>query len=235
MLWTAFLLGLFGGMHCIGMCGPIAIAIPGRQGAIANLIHKTLYNTGRVITYSILGLFTGLIGQGFSFAGWQQGLSIFLGVFLILVIVITKSGNLNIPSVRIISVLTNRIKRYFAQFLKRRSMGSALAMGIVNGLLPCGLVYIALAASIAGGSIESGAMYMMVFGLGTFPIMLAVSLAGNFIRPVLRQKIYRLVPVFIVTLGLIFILRGMNLGIPYLSPHIKGNQGENSTIENCEP
>jgi sulfite exporter TauE/SafE len=227
MLWTAFLLGLFGGMHCIGMCGPIALAIPGRQGAV-------FYNTGRVITYTILGLFTGLIGQGFSFAGWQQGLSIFLGVFLILVIVTSKSGNLNIPTGRFISTLTNGIKNYFAQFLRRRSMGSALAMGMVNGLLPCGLVYIALAASIAGGSIKSGAMYMLVFGLGTFPIMLGVSLAGNFIGPVFRQKIYRLVPVLIVTLGLIFILRGMNLGIPYVSPNLKGSHGA-SGIENCEP
>lgn len=113
-------------------------------------------------------------------------------------------------------------------------MGSALAMGMVNGLLPCGLVYIALAASIAGGSIKSGAMYMLVFGLGTFPIMLGVSLAGNFIGPVFRQKIYRLVPVLIVTLGLIFILRGMNLGIPYVSPNLKGSHGA-SGIENCEP
>jgi sulfite exporter TauE/SafE len=234
MLWTGFLLGLFGGMHCIGMCGPIALAIPGRQGAATNLLHKSFYNTGRVITYTILGLFTGLIGQGFSFAGWQQGLSIFLGVFLILVIVTSKSGNLNIPTGRFISTLTNGIKNYFAQFLRRRSMGSALAMGMVNGLLPCGLVYIALAASIAGGSIKSGAMYMLVFGLGTFPIMLGVSLAGNFIGPVFRQKIYRLVPVLIVTLGLIFILRGMNLGIPYVSPNLKGSHGA-SGIENCEP
>lgn len=234
MLWTAFLLGLFGGMHCIGMCGPIALAIPGRQGAVANLLHKSLYNTGRVITYTILGLFAGLIGQGFSFAGWQQGLSIFLGIFLILIMVITKSGNLNIPSGRFLSNLTNGIKRYFAKFLKRRSMGSALAMGMVNGLLPCGLVYIALAASIAGGSIESGAMYMLVFGLGTFPVMLGVSLVGNFIGPAVRQKIYRLVPVFIVTLGVIFILRGMNLGIPYVSPNLNSGHGA-SGIENCEP
>jgi len=228
------LLGLFGGMHCIGMCGPIALAIPGRQGAVANLLHKSLYNTGRVITYTILGLFAGLIGQGFSFAGWQQGLSIFLGIFLILIMVITKSGNLNIPSGRFLSNLTNGIKRYFAKFLKRRSMGSALAMGMVNGLLPCGLVYIALAASIAGGSIESGAMYMLVFGLGTFPVMLGVSLVGNFIGPAVRQKIYRLVPVFIVTLGVIFILRGMNLGIPYVSPNLNSGHGA-SGIENCEP
>ena len=216
------------------MCGPIAIAIPGRDGVLANLIHKSLYNSGRVITYTILGVFTGLIGQGFNFAGWQQGLSILLGVFLILVMLVTRFGNLNIPPVGPISVLTNGIKKYFAHFLKKRSMGSALVMGIINGVLPCGLVYVALAASIAGGSVQSGALYMLVFGLGTFPVMLTVSIAGNFISHGLRQKIYRVVPIFIITLGLLFILRGMNLGIPYVSPHLKEHGGA-TRIENCEP
>jgi hypothetical protein len=106
-------------------------------------------------------------------------------------------------------------------------------MGMINGLLPCGLVYIALAASIAGGSLQSGALYMLVFGLGTFPVMLLLSLAGNIISPRVRLKIYKMVPVFVVVLGLLFILRGMNLGIPYLSPDL-GSSGE-ALQEICEP
>ena len=158
-----------------------------------------------------------------------------LGLFLILVMIITRFGNLNMPTVGPISVLTNGIKRYFSHFLRKRSIGSAVAMGTINGLLPCGLVYVALAASIGGGSVQSGALYMLVFGLGTFPVMLAVSIAGNFIGPGIRQKIYRLVPVFIVTLGLLFILRGMNLGIPYISPQLEESEGGTTQIENCDP
>jgi len=233
MLWTGFLLGLFGGMHCAGMCGPIALAIPNKVGALANFIHKFLYNTGRVITYSFLGLLTGLIGRGFNMAGWQQALSIGLGIFLIATILFSGIHNLNIPSIKPINSLTRSIKKYFSYFLQKRSPISALGMGMINGLLPCGLVYIALAASIAGGSLQSGALYMLVFGLGTFPVMLLLSLAGNIISPRVRLKIYKMVPVFVVVLGLLFILRGMNLGIPYLSPDL-GSSGE-ALQEICEP
>ena len=234
MIWTAFLLGLFGGTHCVGMCGPIAIALPGRDGLIVNILHKTLYNFGRIVTYSMLGLITGLIGQGFSMAGWQQIISMILGVLMISVMLISGFQNLTIPLAGPISSITNRIKRTFSHFLKKRGFLSIFTIGLVNGLLPCGLVYIALAASIAGGSVESGVLYMLVFGFGTFPIMLMTSLAGNIIGPTLRRKIYRLVPVFIVTLGLLFILRGMNLGIPYISPKLNsGNHGH--SIENCDP
>ena len=218
----------------MGMCGPIAIALPGREGAVTNFIHKSLYNLGRVVTYSFLGLITGFIGQGFSMAGWQQGISIALGVLMIALMLISGFQNLNIPLVGPISSITSGIKRTFSHFLKKRGFLSIFFIGMVNGLLPCGLVYIALAASIAGGSVESGVLYMFVFGLGTFPIMLLASLAGNIIGPTIRRKIYRLVPVFIVTLGLLFILRGMNLGIPYISPQLEGDR-MGDPIENCDP
>jgi sulfite exporter TauE/SafE len=232
MLWTAFILGLFGGLHCAGMCGPIALAIPLREGRIQNVIHKSLYNTGRIVTYAILGVLAGLIGQSFNMAGWQQGLSVGLGVFLILVIIFSGFSNLDVPLVRPILALTNSVKKSFSYFLRKRSFGSAFAMGMINGILPCGLVYVAMAASIAGGSIESGAAYMLVFGVGTVPVMLAISLAGNAIGMSTRRKIYKLVPIFIVTLGMLLILRGLNLGIPYISPELSSSDGSTG-VEMC--
>ena len=234
MLWTAFILGLFGGLHCAGMCGPIALAIPYHKGFLPNLVHKILYNSGRIITYSFLGALTGLIGQSFSMAGWQQGLSVFLGVFLILSIALSGFKNLDVPLIRPVIKLNNVVKKYFAVFLSKRTWSSAIFLGMINGLLPCGLVYIAMAASIAGGSVSSGMLYMLIFGIGTIPVMLSISLAGNIIGPATKQRIYRLVPVFIITLGGLFILRGLNLGIPYISPEITGSEGT-ETFQMCEP
>ena len=110
-------------------------------------------------------------------------------------------------------------------------MGSALAMGIVNGLLPCGLVYIALAGAIVGGEIQNGVFYMMIFGLGTIPVMLALSILGNVISVRIRKKIRLIIPVFIVIIGILFILRGMNLGIKYISP--KFDKEEPTQLECC--
>lgn len=234
MLWTAFILGLFGGLHCAGMCGPIALAIPYHQGFWPNLIHKTLYNSGRIITYGLLGALAGLIGQSFSMAGWQQGLSVFLGVLLILSIALSGFRNLDVPLVRPVIKLNSAVKKYFKIFLNKRSWSSAIFLGMINGILPCGLVYIAMAASIAGGSVSSGMMYMLIFGMGTVPVMLSISLAGNVIGQGTRQRIYKLVPVFIMTLGVLFVLRGLNLGIPYISPEISGPEGT-ETFQMCEP
>ena len=174
MLWTGFILGLFGGLHWAGMCGPIALAIPYRDGLIPNVVHKSLYNSGRIITYSFMGILAGLIGQGFNMAGWQQILSITLWVLMVFGIIFSGFRNLDVPMIRPIFHLTNTVKKGFSKYLKKRSWGSAVIMGMINGLLPCGLVYIALAASMAGGSVKSAFFYMLVFGIGTVIIMIVV-------------------------------------------------------------
>jgi len=236
MLWSAFILGLFGGMHCAGMCGPIALALPAQKSFAAGFVRKSLYNSGRVLTYSTMGAFAGLIGMSFNLAGWQQGLSIFLGVVLIGGLVMMGFKNLNIPMVGPVVKITHNVKKYFSIFLNKKSAGASIALGIINGFLPCGLVYIALTASMAAGSPESSALYMAIFGLGTFPMMLTISLAGHVIGPSLRQRIYKIVPVFVFTLGVLFILRGMSLGIPYISPDLEGDPSHSSGhIEMREP
>ena len=114
-------------------------------------------------------------------------------------------------------------------------MTSAIGLGIINGFLPCGLVYIALAASMAAGDIGQSVLYMIVFGIGTFPVMLGISLLGNYIKPVLRRRIYKLVPLFVVILGLLLILRGLNIGIPYISPELDHSGDTAGQIEVCDP
>jgi uncharacterized protein len=222
MLWSAFLIGLFGSFHCIGMCGPIAIALPVQQNNAFSLISgRVLYNVGRALTYAAIGLVFGLLGQGLSLAGFQQSVSILAGVLILLMVLLPSGFTQRLYLLKPAYGFTNFLKRKFGILFKKKSVLSVFLIGLLNGFLPCGLVYIAVAGAIASGGYMEGALYMFVFGLGTLPIMLAVSLAGNFISLNVRKRINKLIPAFMVVLAFLFILRGMNLGIPYISPQIQ--------------
>lgn len=222
MVWSAFLIGLFGSFHCIGMCGPIALALPVQKDSRVKLIiGRILYNVGRAITYGIIGILFGLIGQSLSLAGFQQSVSIVAGVLILLMVILPSKYSQKLYLLKPAYGFTNFLKRKFGVLLKQKSVMSVFLIGILNGFLPCGLVYIAVAGAIATGNYLEGAIYMFVFGLGTLPIMLAVSLAGNFISLNVRRRVNKMIPAFLVVLGILFILRGMNLGIPYVSPKIQ--------------
>lgn len=222
-------MGLGGSLHCIGMCGPIVLALPGYKNNIQKLLlGRILYNFGRLITYAIMGGILGIIGYGIALAGFQQWFSIFLGVFVLLFLFFPKLSLL-LNATHPINRFNLRIKSFFGQLLRKKSMLSQFLIGMANGLLPCGLVYMALAGAIVSGTFAQGALYMALFGLGTFPLMLAVSFSGNFIGIHLKKRLYKFMPVFIVAIALVFILRGLNLGIPYLSPKV--DRGE--AVEMC--
>lgn len=225
MLWSAFLIGLFGSFHCIGMCGPIALALPVQQNSRFNLITgRLLYNIGRAITYAVIGLVFGLVGQSLSLAGFQQSVSIIAGVLILLMVLLPSKISQKLYLLKPAYGFTNFLKRKFSVLLKKKSVASTFLIGILNGFLPCGLVYIAVAGAIASGSYLEGAIYMFIFGIGTLPIMLAISLAGNFISINVRRRISKAIPAFMVILAFLFILRGMNLGIPYISPQIQQSE-----------
>lgn len=217
-LLTGFLLGLLGSFHCVGMCGPIALALPASKSL---LVSRTLYNFGRVITYSLLGLLFGLLGSRLQMIGLQQIISISLGILIVLIVIIPASYRLKLTAklglYKVISPLKNALGKLF----KKHSHLSMLGVGILNGLLPCGFVYIGITGAIAIGSPVNSMIFMSMFGLGTIPVMLAASLLGSVINLNLRQKLTRLVPAFSLILAAIFILRGLNLGIPYISPKME--------------
>lgn len=225
MLWSAFLIGVFGSFHCIGMCGPIALALPVQKNSRLNLIvGRLLYNIGRAITYAIIGLLFGLLGQSLSLAGFQQSVSIIAGILILLMVLLPSSISQKLYLLKPAYGFTNYLKKKFGVLLKKKSTASTFFIGLLNGFLPCGLVYIAVAGAIASGSYFDGAVYMFVFGIGTLPIMLAVSLAGNFISLTIRKRINKLIPTFMIVLAFLFILRGMNLGIPYVSPQLQKSE-----------
>lgn len=219
MIWTAFLLGFLGSFHCLGMCGPIALAISAQDNH-RFLINKIIYNLGRTVTYSLLGLTIGAIGFTLQLAGVQQWLSILMGGMIMLMAFFYKRSEKWVLRAGF-GGLASLVKRKLGRFLKMGGSKAFFAGGLINGLLPCGMVYIALLASLALQAPWAGAGYMFAFGIGTIPMMLAVMLSGKLFSVSLRQKFLRIMPYFAFIIGLLFILRGSGLGIHYVSPHLQ--------------
>jgi sulfite exporter TauE/SafE len=216
-LWTAFLLGFVGSAHCAGMCGPLALALPhwGRgQGSF--LVGRLLYNFGRIVTYALMGAVFGLLGQGVALAGLQRWVSLTLGAIILVGLLVAPQFANRIPVIRGV----NWLKSALGTLLQRRAMPAMFGIGLLNGLLPCGLVYVACAAATATGDVLSGTRYMIAFGLGTLPMLLAISLVGTKLQFALRFRVQRLIPMSLALVGLLLLLRGMALGIPYVSPKL---------------
>jgi sulfite exporter TauE/SafE len=221
-IWAGFAIGLVGSFHCVGMCGPIALALPVVfESNVKLFLSRLLYNLGRVITYAMFGAVLGLFSNRIVVIGLQQYTSIVIGILIVLYVITPRKYKAKLSSTKIYSSINNSIKRGFNKVTQNKSTSSFLLIGIINGFLPCGLVYVALAGAINTGGILSGAAFMALFGLGTLPVMFITSVAGKYINVGVRRKINKLVPVFAFILGVIFILRGLNLGIPYISPPLK--------------
>lgn len=213
-------IGLFGSFHCIGMCGPIALSLPvyGKSAA-EKLLLILLYNLGRASTYAALGALFGFVGKQFFLFGYQQAFSVFIGAMILLLLI---AGKFFRAEVGIIDRLLSRIKSLLSRLLNSpNNAASYYFIGLINGLLPCGLVYLAVGSAMATGNALSGAALMFMFGLGTFPLMISLMIFGRFISVSFRTKMRKLVPVFITFTALVIMLRGMNLGIPYLSPQLQ--------------
>lgn len=231
-LLTALLIGFAGSFHCIGMCGPIALALP-----IKGFSNKTflpgrfLYNFGRVIAYVFLGGIFGLLGEKLIFAGFQQGLSISLGIFILIILIIPVRYRNILLAVPVIQRLIGFIKSGISKQFKSNGLVALLITGILNGFLPCGFVYVGLAAAAAAGTMLKGAAVMVMFGLGTVPVMMAVSTFSKIISISFRRKLSKAVPYFAATLAIIFILRGLSLGIKYISPKLSLSTISHSTAE----
>lgn len=217
--WTALLVGLGGSVHCVGMCGPLALALAGGQDRRARfLAGRLLYNGGRILTYAGLGGLFGVLGGAIELAGLQQGLSVALGV---LIIVAALLGQLHrrLPVAPPLTTAVAWLKGALARLLRLESAPGLLLVGILNGLLPCGFVYLALAGSLTTGGALEGMAYMALFGVGTVPLMLATSLTGRLLlRHDLQAFARRALPVGMYLLGALFVLRGLGLGIRFVSP-----------------
>ncbi len=231
MLYSAFILGLLGSLHCLGMCGPIAFMLPvDRDHKMRSLFQTSLYHSGRLLAYGTMGALFGLMGSGLQMFGAQQALSITAGVLMIVLVVFPLQKLAKIRPAAPIYRAVQFLKESLGATFKKKTADAFLSIGFLNGFLPCGLVYMAVVGAAAMGSPERGFLYMAIFGAGTIPLMTLAIYFSKAIKLSFRQRIRRLIPVFVVIIGLLFILRGMGLGIPYVSPKV--TQGmHNSTVE----
>ncbi len=222
MMWqliiSAFALGLFSSFHCVGMCGTIAFSLPVKHlGQAKKIAGVVLYNLGRITTYSIIGLLFGLMGRQLYIAGLQQWFSIIAGIIIILAVLqyIFKKPLMHLPGFNKIQLL---IQNLIGRFLRARNISELFLLGMANGLLPCGLVYFAVMGAVATGSTLNAVLFMALFGLGTLPAMFLFGYFGMSINVAVRNRMKQVVPYFLTVMGMLLILRGLGLGIPYISP-----------------
>ena len=219
MLYSAFIFGLISSLHCIGMCGPIALMIPvDRTNPAKKTTQIITYHLGRLTAYALIGLVFGLVGKGFFLAGIQQRLSVFIGVAMIISILIPERVLANYNFSKPVYRLISKIKSSLGKQFKNKSYQSLFTIGLLNGFLPCGMVYVALFGAIAMQNVPFGILYMLLFGIGTIPMMSSVTYLNSIMTVSFRNKIQKVIPYVGVIIGILFILRGLGLGIPYVSP-----------------
>ena len=221
---AAFIMGFIGSLHCLGMCGPIVLLIEGR-GDANPVMKRILYNTGRIVTYMAMGAISGSIGKVVFMSGFQQHFSVILGAIILLMAggVVFSGEKLNVFSKGIL-IVKNRL----TVALRGKGVINNFLVGILNGFLPCGLVYMAVVYSLSGNTPLEGVFYMMMFGLGTVPALVMTTIVMRYLKGILRVK--AIIPLFIAMVGVLLIVRGMGLGIPYLSPDIDMHEGHGDHV-----
>lgn len=218
---AGFVLGILGSFHCLGMCGPIAIAIPHRSSSrLGILLESLVYNFGRVITYSVMGLLLGFVGTPLRLAGIQEYVAVATGILMLLFLIIPLKYYQGTGNIKFVNSFVMSFKRKFNEFFNSKSMFSLLIFGFLNGLLPCGLVYIALAGSFASTDLLTSTLYMSAFGIGTVPMLALLYFTKNMLTLNLRKKLTKLIPYGVALVAILMILRGLSLGIPLISPQL---------------
>lgn len=231
LILAAFTMGVLGSFHCVGMCGPLALSLPlSSDSRFAKFYGALLYNSGRIVTYAAFGLLFGAIGSTVAVFGFQQWLSVILGLLIIVFVILPKRMNVFQKS-NAGTWFYERTRASLGKLFLQRTDRSLFLIGLLNGLLPCGLVYMAAAGAVATGDLTQSVLFMAFFGLGTLPVMWVVAFFGNYVSIGIRQKIRKVYPYMMMLMACLLILRGMGLGIPYVSPKMKSEKA--SAIECC--
>jgi sulfite exporter TauE/SafE len=212
LCFSALALGFLGSFHCAGMCGPLVLMLPGNNQSPAKAIKgKLIYNTGRIFTYATIGLLSGSLGLAIAFKGFQKELSILTGILIIVTIIITMMNKNRLNSYRITAAFTTPLRKVLKKLYSQKTVTSFFLIGMLNGLLPCGFVYLALAGAATTASVSGGMVYMLLFGLGTFPMMMTLTMAVNFLGARFAGLYSRISPYIAIGLAIFLIVRGAEM------------------------
>lgn len=207
-MWiTAIVLGFAGSMHCLGMCSPLVVAVTSMRPAA--MLNRINYNAGRIVTYAIVGAIVAGIGQFLPFQKYQQVFSAGLGITL-LVIGIGGVRTVKVPGLTAALMRsTSRLKTLFAQAMTQRSATAMFVTGALNGLLPCGLTFMALTWCITLRGPVDGFKFMLLFGVGTLPVMLGFTRFVPIIAKKMKISLHHLTTGMLIVSGCVLILRGL--------------------------
>lgn len=216
---TVFLVGLFGGVHCVGMCGGIVSILsfgisPDKKQSPINLLPILLgYNIGRISSYTLAGAVIGGLSATFiSLAGLhqsQQVLQMIAAVFMIALGLYLANIWTGLVKIELIGKkLWQKIEPISRKFIPVTGFSKAVPLGFFWGWLPCGLVYSVLVMTLSAGSAAKGALLMLAFGLGTLPNLLAMGFVANKLTQITRQPTVRLLAgLLIVAMGILILFR----------------------------
>lgn len=223
LLISTFLLGIGGSLHCVGMCGPLALAVPFGNGAQKKWVAILVYYLSKAMGYGLMGAVLGVLGKGVFLMDWQRGLSIIAGIFVVLLVCFPllkgRSGKF---------IFQRQYEKLFQVMRLRPMLMHFSLLGLLNSFLPCGLVYAALAVAIVSGGVIQGFFAMFLFGIGTMPLLIALAAFGTRINARYKTSLLSVSKIMSVVIGVLLILRGLNLGIPYVSPHT-----DNGEVKSC--
>jgi sulfite exporter TauE/SafE len=232
LISSGFALGLIGSLHCLGMCGPLVLMAHGasvNRGWSAFWGATLPYHAGRIMVYTLLASVLGGLVDAATLPSWQGPLSIFSGIALLAMYFWGIA-----PS----NPMSKRLSSWTYQLFAKQKPQTMWLAGAINGLLPCGLSLAALVAASSQGTALSAAWFMLGFGLGTSPALIALVGLGASMPEGLRRVARRVAPYTVLVVGLLLLLRGANLGIPFLSPkwdsmHMQAEGPQSSNRPTC--
>ena len=226
-IWAAFSMGLLGSLHCVGMCGPLMLAVPySASQKFSILLEVFSYQLGRILVYTLLGVLIGGVGKGLYLAGLQSVFSVLTGLVLLVAALLSFDLEHFITRLPLVEKLNTEVKARVNALWKRQGSGFHLKIGMLNGLLPCGLVYLAIVGAVTMPNILSSALYMTSFGLGTLPLLVLTIMAGQRLSLSWRSRLQRLYPVFVAAVGLFLIIRGLEFDVPRTFDFWELSQGD---------
>ena len=216
MIALALSIGFLGSLHCVGMCGPLVWGTMqlNQQSKTSKAFQILLYTISKAFAYGLLGLLVGAIGEFLFIGNTQKYFSIGAGIVLIGLFVLSLDVEKALFKIPAFKNFYNKSFQSISKMIQSYGDKSVVVIGFFNGLLPCGLVYLALAGSLLYPSPIASGTFMFIFGLGTIPALLGVGLGFSLLQGKWRQQLRMVFPVVQLLVGVILIYRGIVVQAP---------------------